>query len=99
MPTILSVHHLPSTPVKATLGVYHLPKSRITRQEFECAAWYRDILVPAGNYPITAILDNNKVRDHTLRVSFKGVITASNLSGYYCGVLIKSKINEDVGQK
>lgn len=38
---------------KATqIGWYNLKEDRIFRNTYECAAWYEDVFVKAGKYPV-----------------------------------------------
>lgn len=35
------------------IATYHLKEDKVFRNLFECAAWYEDVLVKAGDYPMT----------------------------------------------
>ena len=37
---------------KTQIGWYNLKEDKIFRNTYECAAWYEDVLVKAGKYPI-----------------------------------------------
>ena len=88
---------------KATqIGWFTLKEDTIFRNTFECAAWYEDVLVKAGRYPVEVY--ELHVREHTdakyngrLEVSvnsayvgMEGIIVSDYFGGQYFGVPIGS---------
>lgn len=54
------------------IGTYHLKEDKVFRNTFECAAWYEDVLVKAGDYPIAVynyrIYDDGRINGHCMAV-------------------------------
>lgn len=83
------------------IGVLLIPTDEVFRNEFEVAAWYQDVKVPAGEYPIYAYIDiesGEVCRWPLPQAVLPGVIVASDYSPLFGGVPIGSKRNEDVGK-
>ena len=64
---------------------------------YECAAWYRNIAIKAGRYPVIVYdlweikTDNGiKIDGHvsSVRVLFEGTIITDNFGSYFCGIPI-----------
>ena len=53
---------------------------------FECAAWWEDIAVAAGEYPVHAIVEQGRVR--WFRVSLPGVIVEDFFPSLWVGTLV-----------
>lgn len=89
---------------KLAIGVYRLTVSTVFQQLYECAAWYKDILVPAGDYTLYGQLDQRdpdgpKIADRSIGVTLEGIVIASNFTSYYCGVAVgRGKVNEHVNE-
>lgn len=63
---------------------------------YECAAWYRDIKVEAGEYDVRAYLENDRVKYFI--AALPGVVVGSDFSSHFGGVRYGSKVNADLGQ-
>lgn len=91
-------------PHRIQIGVYHVETPETHTQRYECAAWYREIKIAPGDYPIFARFPPNyyrkdEAKDTSISVWLSGTVIASDFSSYYCGVPVgKGKRNEDTGQ-
>lgn len=97
---------------KATqIGWFTLKEDKIFRNSFECAAWYEDVLVKAGRYPVLVYdLRVSKSDDPVLNGVIKGHIgmTYTHMDGTtvsdefgarFCGVPIGSYDNRKNADK
>lgn len=84
---------------KATqIGWYNLKEDRIFRNTYECAAWYEDVLVKAGKYPVVVydfrVLThdnpdfNSRIEGHigTVSVHMSGTIVSDEFGARFYGV-------------
>lgn len=74
------------------IGWYILKEDRVFRNDYECAAWYEDVLVKAGRYPVEVydlrFYDDGRI-DHSCGgayVSMDGEIVSDYFATMYCGV-------------
>jgi len=59
---------------------------------YECAAWWRDIRVEPGEYPVEAQIEHGRVKHFLARL--QGTIVADNFQSLYCGVAIGKSYDE-----
>ena len=84
---------------KATqIGWYNLKEDMIFRNTYECAAWYEDVLVKAGKYPVMVydfrVLKrdnpdfNSRIDGHIgcTYTCMSGKITSDEFGARFCGV-------------
>ena len=77
---------------KIQIGWLNLMEDKVfTDRGYECAAWWQDIAVKAGKYPMfidgKAVWDNGRV-DGTARVTAElpGIVTSDYFGSLFCGV-------------
>lgn len=82
------------TIVKKQIGWFNLALDTVYRNDFEFAAWYEEVEVKAGRYPIE-VYDyredsNHEVEGHirSAYVTMPGTIVSDYFAGHYCGVPI-----------
>ena len=75
------------------IGWYHLKEDTVKcNNGYECAAWYENIAVKAGKYPITVhnykIDKENEIHGHvdSAYVSMPGIIVDDYFGSLFCGV-------------
>ena len=87
---------------KTQIGWFHLKADKVFRNTFEFAAWYEDVLVPAGKYPIFVYglnvrqsndpMFNRRLsgkHDSNMTYTFMdGTITSDYFAAHYFGVPI-----------
>lgn len=92
---------------KATqIGWYTLKEDEVFRNTYECAAWYEDVLVKAGKYPVY-VYDlrihqsdnpkyNRKIDGHvgSASVYMEGVVVSDEFGSLFCGVPISNYDNK-----
>ena len=83
---------------KTQIGWYNLKKDRIFRNTYEYAAWYEDVLVKAGKYPVVVydfrVLKhdspdfNSRIEGHigTVSVHMSGTIVSDEFGARFYGV-------------
>ena len=86
---------------KATqIGWYNLKEDKVFRNTYECAAWYEDVIVKAGRYPV--VVYNFHTLDHKdpkwngmvkgsvdgAYADMDGIIESDYFAGQYFGVPI-----------
>lgn len=84
---------------KATqIGWYNLKEDRIFRNTYECAAWYEDVLVRCGKYPVVVydfrVLKhdnpdfNRRIEGHigTVSIHMMGTIVSDEFGARFYGV-------------
>jgi len=90
------------------IGLFHLKTDKVFRNEFECAAWYEDVLVKAGDYPVN-VFDyrimhfdddrrkhlNGRVDGHCggVYVGMSGTIVSDEFGARFCGMPISGYDN------
>ncbi|MFJ8528590.1 hypothetical protein [Bacillus sp. NPDC094106] len=94
---------------KMQIGWYVLTEDKVFKNNsYECAAWYQEIKVPKGKYPIysSGFVYNhaqgfltNKIEDNSIGCKLIGTVISSDFSSHFAGNQVSSKINEDVGQE
>lgn len=96
---------------KTIIGYFDLKASRVFRNTFSYAAWYEDVDVPAGQYPIE-LLDmkvredgreefNREVESYIngAYISMDGTIVSDYFAGHYFGVPISDyDTNQNAGK-
>lgn len=76
------------------IGTYHLKEDKVFRNEYECAAWYEDVLVKAGFYPVEVydyyVESDGEISGHCrgVYVDMPGTVVSDYFGGEYCGTLI-----------
>nr|WP_325300378.1 hypothetical protein [uncultured Dysosmobacter sp.] len=71
------------------IGYFHLRQDKVFRRDYECAAWYKDILVKAGKYPAEAKPDpDNPNEMGRVFVHLPGVVQSDYFGALYCGMPI-----------
>ena len=80
--------------MKFQIGYINIKKEEVFTNTFETAAWYEDIIVPAGRYPIYAEKfryneATNKIEpiiDGWITYHIDGTIHSDNFQSLFCGV-------------
>ena len=80
------------------IGWYNLKEDQIFRNTYECAAWYEDVLVKAGKYPMV-VYDyrvrksndpnyNNEIEGHigSVYIQMNGTVVSDEFGARFCGV-------------
>ena len=77
------------------IGWYNLKEDKVFYDNsYECAAWYENIAVKAGKYPVTVydyrVRDDGKIQGHVsgVYVTFEGTVVNDYFGSLYCGVPI-----------
>jgi hypothetical protein len=94
---------------KFQIGWYILEEDKVFRNTYSYAAWYQDVLIKAGKYPVYAreYQYNERLRKYenelkdfgNIVVVLPGVVTGSDFSSHYGGVAIGSKVDQDLGEQ
>lgn len=87
---------------KFQIGWYVLKEDTIFRDNsYQCAAWYQDINVPAGQYPVYSYgyCYDNKLDDLSIVCKLDGIVTQSDFSSHFGGVRYGNKVDEEKGKK
>jgi hypothetical protein len=94
---------------KFQIGWYNLEKDEVFRNTYSYAAWYEDVLVKAGKYPVYAreYNFNERLRKYTselkdfgnIVVVLPGEVVGDDFSSHYGGVAVTSKVDQGVGKK
>jgi hypothetical protein len=66
---------------------------------YEYAAWYKELILDVGRFPIYAIIVESKVVDTSLIASVEGTVLGDDFSPAWGGVAFASKRNELIGQR
>ena len=82
------------------IGWFHLKESKVFRNSFECAAWFEDVLVEPGKYPVIVhdyrVLSSEE-KNFDRRIDghcggaytrLPGTITADDFGSRFCGMPI-----------
>ena len=73
-------------------GTYRVPETTVFRYAgYECAAWWKDIQVETGEYPVYCFLEASTLH---FTVDLPGVIVADNFQSLYCGNRIGAAYDE-----
>ena len=81
--------------MKKQIGWYNLKEDRIFQNTYECAAWFENILVKAGKYPVEVTDYQEIKRDDGIvidghckgvYVSLPGTITSDEFGARFCGM-------------
>lgn len=77
------------------IGWYNLREEKVfCNNGFECAAWYENIRVPAGKYPMVVydykLRPNGAVDGHVMSgyISMKGIVVSDEFGSRFCGMPI-----------
>lgn len=89
------------------IGWYVLTEPKEFRNTYEYAAWYQNVLVPAGRYPVTGYYGFNErdrrvtdqIDDLSISCKLVGKITGSDFSSGFGGVQYGSKRDINLGQE
>lgn len=81
--------------VREWVGWYLVPKDHIYRTGYECAAWYTDVLVKAGRYPI---MRTGTGRSASYSAKLPGTCVAEDFTPLWGGVPIGPSRQDGVGQ-
>ena len=94
---------------KFQIGWYNLKEDEVFRNTYSYAAWYQDVEVKAGKYPVFAreYQLNERLRKYTnelkdfgnIVVVLPGKVVASDFSSHYGGVAYGSKTDQDLGEE
>lgn len=72
-------------------GSYHLAETTVFHYAgYECAAWWRDTLVPAGDYPVFGYRQGSSIH---FTADLAGTITEDNFQSLWCGTPIGDGYN------
>ncbi len=88
------------------IGWFHLGLDTVYRNSFEFAAWYEDVEVKAGRYPIE-VIDYSEDSSHRVNgyigsayVTMPGTIVSDYFASHYCGVPISDyDTNKNAGKE
>ena len=94
---------------KFQIGWYTVSEdTEYTDRGYECAAWFKRIMVKAGKYPVMADkffynerekTKTNQLEDRAISIKLTGTVTADDFAGRFCGNLIEgAEFNKYVGQ-
>jgi hypothetical protein len=74
---------------RVQVGWFNLREARTFRTSFECAAWFRDVRVEAGRYPVyayTTLMSSREFRfGHSLYADATGTVTGASFMALYAG--------------
>ena len=78
--------------MKKQIGFYVLKEEEVFTKYFECAAWYENIKVNPGKYPLYLdnykVLKNGEVYGSFAFASLPGKIESDNFQSLFCGMPI-----------
>ena len=79
------------------VGTYRVGADEVLHNaSYECAAWYQDIEVQPGEYPVYAYIQEGRVK--YFLVTLPGIVVASDFSSHFGGVRYGSNVDKDKGQ-
>lgn len=78
------------------VGTYTLTAPERFTNHYEFAAWYQEIEVQPGSYPVHGWIEDGRVK--YFLVTLPGFVTTSDFSPHFGGVPFASKHDEDKGQ-
>lgn len=92
--------------MKKQIGWYNLKEDKVFYNTFECAAWYEEVMVPAGKYPID-VIDYKVEKDGKIYgyidsayVTMEGTILSDEFGSRFCGVPVGTYDNKkNAGKK
>lgn len=88
-----------ANPNEVQIGNYVVSEDTRFTKTYECAAWYRIVLVPAGEYPVFGeVLKDGSVKDTSVVCRLAGTVVSSDLSSYFCGNKFADKRDSDKGE-
>lgn len=79
-----------------------LEPTEMVNSNFECAAWYERLLVPAGEYPINTAKFNKRIINGVERecidwynsISYTGTVLSDDFGARFCGVPLSNYDNQ-----
>lgn len=80
--------------MKKQIGWFILDRDTIFRNEFEFAAWYENVMVKAGKYPVEVIdyseSNRHQVEGHisSAYITMPGTTVSDYFASHFCGVPI-----------
>lgn len=85
----------------AIIGTVKIAAGTKLRIECENPAWFTDIEAPEQVVPVTAHFDDRGDINcwPGAHYGVRGKVVASNYSSYYCGNLLREKVNEETGER
>lgn len=83
------------------IGYCVLTQSHTFRRTFETAAWYEDVLVAPGTYPVMGHFDARGVLTSypQATIYLPGIVTASDFTSQFGGVPYGNQKDKNVGQE
>lgn len=90
------------------IGVFVLDKEEVFRNTYETAAWYEDVKVQSGEYPVFAQIKHTdltpkmspgQIMDTSVGCRLDGFVVGSDFSSLFHGSVITPKVDEKVGQE
>lgn len=88
---------------KFILGYFNLKEDTVyTDRGYECAAWYQDILVKAGKYPVYSDgyqyherdrRYTDQLADRSISIPLPGIVTAADFGARYFGMPVGNDEN------
>jgi len=76
------------------IGWFHVNEETVFTRTYEVAAWYTNIAVQPGWYPVY-----QQRPGEDFFVEMPGVVVGSDFTSLFCGNRVGSKVNEDVGKE
>jgi len=80
------------------IGTITVKEQREERQLFECAAWYKDLLLDTGTFNITLTF-SPECWPYWILWKQGGTVLGSCFDALWCGTVISAKRDEDKGQR
>lgn len=80
------------------IGTITVPHKRTVTQTYECAAWYRQIVLEPGTFDVTLGFTWYGSPDFAL-FGQSGTVIGSCFDSLFCGNLIAKKRDQDIGEK
>ena len=79
------------------IGWFNLKEDMVFTNTFECAAWYENVLVKAGKYPVEVYdlkwMDDGRIdfSCHGVYTTMHGTIVSDYFAALYCGVPVSDR--------
>jgi len=88
-------------PIKKQIGTYHVKGGETRTKSYEVAAWYQELKVEPGDYPVYATFEDGKggeALDTSVTWQIPGKVISSCFDSLFGGVPVTSNRNRGVGQ-
>ena len=82
-----------------TVGHFIVKEDKVFTKRYEFAAWYKDIKVSAGRYPVKMINPEEQWSHCAYSVKLPGVVTKSDFSPHFGGVRTGDSVDKHVGEE